>query len=155
MRLSVERCVLSLTLLLLVGVRTGAQDLAEMLEGVRVPVEQHENGVLKTQVTADKARMLEGGNVIEGEGVLIELFDDTGQRQQVVRLERCRFDREQRLASSDSRVEMEGDGVKVSGKGFEWQGEKESLRILSQARVEFNLTLLDAQRLADPVGEGE
>lgn len=137
-----------MVLLLSAGVfQASAQETGEYSEGLRIPIDQHPNGTIKTQVTAARAMIRPGGQLIDGESVVIEVFDDKGVLQQVARLEKCVFDRGKKEASSAGPVRLEDQGVVVSGTGIEWRGSDESFKILSNAKVEVNTALLDADLL--------
>ncbi|MDA0990601.1 MAG: LPS export ABC transporter periplasmic protein LptC [Verrucomicrobia bacterium] len=106
------------------------------IEQLRVPVELYPDGGIKTQVIAAKAIVAEDGS-INAEKVRIEMFTPAGVLDSLVLAEACHYDRDNEIVTSKNKVEFEQGDVRISGTGFEWHAQDQSLKILSQARVSF------------------
>ncbi len=120
--------------LLCLGGPVMAQDAP--IRNLRIPLEHYADGRVKTQITAETARLGADGN-IQAEGVKVELFDDSGTVTGTVNADACFVDRAKGLVTSTAPVRFEQQGVTISGVGFEWKVESQSVTILDQARVVF------------------
>lgn len=136
-----------------VGSGVLAQDGEAMpIENLRLPLEHYEDGTVKTQFKAAFALVPPKG-VIVATNVVIELFLPDGTRDAIVEAEDCRYDREGQTVTSDSRIRMERQGVVISGKGFEWLGARERVRILSVARVSFARNIAATSNILKRLGK--
>jgi len=123
-------------------------------ENVRLPIEYHENGRVKTQVVAGRAAVGENG-IVEATRVRIELMQPTGELEAVATTDRCRYDRQNGTASSDAPVRLERGDLVVSGTGFDWNAAEQTVRIRADAKAVLpgNLRLLPAGRPGAPAKE--
>jgi len=104
------------------------------VENLRVPLEQHPNGQVKTQLFAARARVLETGD-IEATEVRIEFYNGDGTPSGRVLAGDCRYSRSAARALSESEVRLEREGLVITGKGFEWSGEEQTVTIKSEVKV--------------------
>jgi len=117
---------------------SGGDGLAQdaPLGGLRVPLEIHENGQVKTQIKAEKAAVSPDG-AIEATEVRIEMFTEEGELELLVEAESCSVDGGKERVTSDGRVRFEREGLEISGRGFEWQAGSQIFKILNEAKVVF------------------
>lgn len=111
-----------------------AQDDGTSMEGVRLPIERHESGELKTQLKAETATIKPDGDV-RATGVLVEFFDVEGNVTGKIEAEDCFYSRNRSLATSSAAVQVLREGVVITGKGFEWNGGEERIKILENVKV--------------------
>lgn len=119
---------------------TRAQEDAVPIENLRLPIEHYPDGTVKTQLTAGLALMGSSG-MMTASNVVFTLFRSDGSVDAVIHAEDCRYDKEAKTAESESSIRIERSGVTISGKGFEWRGDQERVRILSLAKVRFKRNL--------------
>jgi hypothetical protein len=105
------------------------------IEDLRLPLEQHPDGSIKTQLFAKEARIPEQGP-IRGRQVRIEFRKPDGTLDATVHADDCMYDREKRTAASTASVRLERADVKIRGVGWQWDAATEKIRLLSQVRVE-------------------
>lgn len=110
------------------------------IENLRLPIDHYPDGTIKTQLKAVFARVPPSGAIVAS-NVVVELFREDASLDAVIRAEKCRYDKEKRIAESESAIRIERNGVIISGQGFEWNGAKERVRILSMAKVLFTRDL--------------
>jgi LPS export ABC transporter protein LptC len=139
-------CVAALLGIALVGAVGAAlgQDDEMPIEDLRLPVDFFEDGRIRTQLRAERALVPPHGD-IKATGVRIEQLSEDGAVESVVVASECRYDRTREVVTSESRVQFNGRGITISGKGLEWRKEDEKIRILSNVRV-FFLHSIDASR---------
>jgi len=112
-------------------------DEAELpIEDVLLPVELYDDGTVKTQIVAGRARIPAAGDIVATQ-VKIQFFSPDGELESRVMAERCRYDRQRGRATSDSPVRYERKGAVISGVGFEWHAEEAFVKILDKAKVVF------------------
>lgn len=117
-----------------------AQDAAVPIQNLRMPVEHYEDGTVKTQLKAGLALVPQSGTIVAS-NVVLELYHEDASLDAVINADDCSYNREESQAESDSNIRIERDGIVITGKGFEWQGNKERVKILSMARVVFQRNL--------------
>jgi hypothetical protein len=118
----------------LTNAAAGAATNAPM-ENVRVPLEHWPDGKIKTQIVAAEARMPEEGGDLQASRIRIETYFEDGRPENLVMAQDCRLGKDRQSAKSEGSVHMERDGVLITGKGFVWNGEEQSIRILRDVRV--------------------
>lgn len=118
-----------------VSARLLADDKDKVMTGIRLPLEYHENGKVKTVLKAEKATIPEGDEPLLAQKVTCELFTVEGLPDILIHADDCRYDRKQQMMTSASPVCFEKPGVVIFGKGFEWSGEKQYIRILHDVTV--------------------
>jgi hypothetical protein len=123
----------------------------EAAQNLRVPVEHYANGQVKTQVLAERARVGEGGD-LDAEGVRIEFYREDGGSDGVVLAAACRYCRADGTAASESSVSLERNGLRVSGTGFQWNAQEQTVTIRRHVRVVLPRGLLEG-RATLPAGE--
>jgi hypothetical protein len=123
--------------LLMAGTAARAQDAALPVENLRLPLEHYPSGIVKREILAGVARVPPKG-AIRAERVRVVSYDEAGRVDMEIAADTCVYDREKGTAGSDKPVRVSGQGVVIMGQGFEWDGEKQVVKILSRARVEFN-----------------
>jgi len=137
--------VLSCLAATLLTVQAGrAQDSAVPVERLRLPIEHYEDGTVKTQLKAEHALVPQAGAIVAS-NVVVELFRPDASTDAVIHAEDCRYDREEGKVESDSKIRVERNGIVITGRGFEWYGDKERVKILSMARVVFQRDLSRTQ----------
>jgi LPS export ABC transporter protein LptC len=116
---------------LALGIAARAQE-GQVITGFRVP-EYDENGRLKWRVTGDSATILKDGNIAIMHA-RVEMYKE-GALYLWTTAERCVYDRDKQIVTSDSAVEMETDSIHISGVGFRWTRADGVARVLSQVKV--------------------
>ena len=90
-----------------------------------------ENNKLKHEVFGDTCVIL--GEILKLDGVLIRMLG--GKQPMTVKTPYCRYDKTQKTGSSSKPVEAQGDGITITGVGFDLDGKKQKLYIRSQVKV--------------------
>lgn len=90
-----------------------------------------ENNKLKHEVFGERCVIL--GEILKLDGVLIRMLG--GKKPMTVKTPYCRYDKTQKTGSSSKSVEAKGDGITITGVGFDMDGEKQKLYIRSQVKV--------------------
>ena len=90
-----------------------------------------ENNKLKHEVFGDTCVIL--GEILKLDGVLIRMLG--GKQPMTVKTPYCRYDKTQKTGASPKAVEAKGDGITITGVGFDLDGEKQKLYIRSQVKV--------------------
>ena len=119
------------------------------IEGLRLPLEHYEDGKVKTELKAGAAFVPAEGD-IQAENVTVEFFDAEGVRATLIRTDSCRYRRREGVVTSESKVRLERPGVVIRGTGFEWRIENQVVKILKNARVEFNRSVMETENLHLP-----
>ena len=122
--------------ILLSGGITHAGDISAVkpVENVTLPLDRYEDGTIKTQLVAGKAKPSENGGW-EGTNVRIEFYDETGKIECTVTADDCRYNTETGTARSDANVCVDRGDVVITGTGFEWDSKSEKVKILNNVRV--------------------
>lgn len=105
------------------------------VEKLRIPLAVWPDGKVKTQVVAARAQMPEEGGDVVASQIRIEMYGQDGEQENLVMAQDCRYNRERGVATSDSKVQVERDGVFMTGKGFEWNASNETVRINDDVKV--------------------
>ena len=136
-------------LCLLFAVQRGiAQPQDDMpLVDLRSPLDYHENGKIKTQMFAARAKVPEEGGAVLAVGVRVEMYGEGGETETVVTAEECTFDRETKRVRSRSRVSLSSEGLTITGKGLDWKNDEQTVTILEDAVVTMSGKLPLKQRL--------
>jgi lipopolysaccharide export system protein LptA len=108
----------------------------EPIENLRVKLEYYPTGELKRELFAKLAEVPSNGDIVAHGLELKELAKD-GSVQIKINADDCRFNQDKQTATSTNRVVLKREGMTVSGKGFDWDGNKQKIKILKNARVEF------------------
>jgi hypothetical protein len=104
------------------------------IQELRLPLEFHAGGALKSQLRAGLADVPSTGAIHAAE-VRFEIFDPDGATNLVVTAEDCRFDRERGLATSETRVTLERADVSIRGVGLEWELTNQMIRLRNDVEV--------------------
>ena len=105
------------------------------IEQLRIPLAVWPDGKVKTQVIAASAQMPEDGGAVQASRIRIEMYRENGELENLVMAQDCRYNREQGVATSESNVHVERDGVLMTGRGFEWNASNEVVKVLTNVRV--------------------
>jgi hypothetical protein len=112
----------------------GDTDAIKPVLGVKLALERYEDGKVKTQLIAGKAKPPINGDW-EAWEVKIESYTPTGEIESVMTADDCRYSRETGIVKSESNVRLEKEGILITGKGFEWDAKEQIVRILSDVKV--------------------
>lgn len=112
-----------------------------LIERLRVPIEYHPNGRIRTQILAGQAIVAETG-AIDAENVRIEMFTDEGALEATVDASSCHMDRDKQNITSTGNIIFKRGNIEILGVGFQWNADEESFKIHNQARVVFERTTL-------------
>lgn len=105
------------------------------IENIRIPVERWPDGTIKTQIHAASAQMPEEGGDVLADRLRIEMFTPSGALENLVLAKDCRYNRQNGQAFSEGSVHFEREGVLITGRGFQWNGTDEVVKITSNVRV--------------------
>lgn len=116
-----------------------AQDLAsaEAIVKLKLPLEHHANGQVRTELQAEKAWVPARGPMV-GEGVRVECFDELGQRELIVTAGALTFDRATGVATSAAPVRATATGVTFSGRGLRWDTKEQTIHVDGDVKLIFN-----------------
>jgi lipopolysaccharide assembly outer membrane protein LptD (OstA) len=128
--------------LFLAGLVTLSVCLAEEpIENLRVNLEYYPTGELKQELFAKRAEVPPDGNII-AKGLVLKEYATNGTVKIQINTEDCTFNQSKQTATSTNKVVLTRGGMKVSGKGFDWKGDKKELKILKNARVELPAAII-------------
>jgi lipopolysaccharide export system protein LptC len=115
----------------------------------RVP-DTDEEGVLKTLLTGEKAKMYPD-KPMWIEGLVIEFFEEDGETVHLrLTSPGCHYDTRSNFAESDQPVLIVGDTFTVEGVGYKFDSNTSRMELLNEVRVVFSDTnLTPAQEPAD------
>jgi len=108
--------------------------------GLRLPLEYHENGGIKTQLFAQKATVPVKG-LIRGTGVRVEVYNEEGNIETLMTAEDFRYDRDNRSGRSKTGVVIERGSARVTGTGMKWKSDEQEVRIISDVTVTLGGTM--------------
>jgi hypothetical protein len=97
-------------------------------------METYDSGQVKVQIVAGQARVQPEGGV-EASDVRIEFYAPDGSLDGVAVTPQCRYDRSAGAATSDADVRIERGGLVVTGTGFDWNAQEQTVTIRSNAKV--------------------
>ncbi|MDP6524717.1 MAG: hypothetical protein QGH15_10895 [Kiritimatiellia bacterium] len=127
-----------------VRVATGEQE-APRIENLRLPLEFYDDGTVKRQLQAGVARVPAKGP-IDARKVKVECFDRTGALELIMISDKCSYDREAGTAKSSEDVKVAARGLLISGKGFTWESNGQTVDIHENCRVVFNRRIKELGR---------
>ena len=105
---------------------------AQTIEGLRLPLQRHENGRVQSMLVADRAWMTDNG--VSGEGnIRVFMMSEDGTTNGVAGAERGDFNQKDMTAQCYGRVYLEKGGVKLSGTNLYWAAEFNIVRIETNA----------------------
>jgi hypothetical protein len=107
-------------------------DKAQALEGLRMPLQRHPNGRVKTLFLADKVWMTDTGATAEGNIVLYMMAED-GTTNGIARAERGDFNQKEDTAHFYGPVFMEYDGNMLTGTNLYWNSELQVVQVETNA----------------------
>jgi len=120
---------------------SGSAGVSGTVAGLRLPLSWWDNGKLKSQLLADKAKVPDNG-AIYASGVTGEFYAVTGELDVTITTDDCTYDRESKLVKSDSRVKIERNDVVITGKGFEWNANEQLVMITNDVKVVMSRSML-------------
>ncbi len=110
----------------------GMTPTAQTIEGLRLPLQRHENGRVQSMLLADRAWMTDVG--VSGEGnIRVYLMSEDGTTNGVAGAERGDFNQKDMTADCYGRVYLEKGGVKLSGTNLYWDAKSTVVRIETNA----------------------
>lgn len=109
-------------------------DDAMPITDLRLPLEYYEDGTIKSQLRAASAKVSAKG-YIEASNIIVEFYSEQGNIELLIKADDCRWSREDRIATSESNVRLEREGVVITGTGFEWNVEEQCVKILDNVKV--------------------
>jgi hypothetical protein len=107
---------------------------AAPIQALRLPLEFHEDGSVKSQLRAGLADVPATGAIHAAE-VRFEVFEPDGSTNLVVTAEDCTFDRVHGLATSETRVSLARADVSIRGVGLEWELTNQMIRLKHDVEV--------------------
>lgn len=106
-------------------------DLAESVRGLRVPLQRHENGRVGAMLTAQEARMIEGGISGHG-GIEVLLLRDDGITNGIARAREGIFLQNEKRAKCKGAVYLEKEGVTLVGTNMLWDAAAQEITVEQQ-----------------------
>ncbi len=102
--------------------------------GFKIP-ELDENGVMKSMMTGQKARM-SPGKPLEIEGLMIEFYEKDGKTVAMrITSPFCTYDARSGMARSEESVRILGKNFQIRGKGFDYETQAERMELHSNVKV--------------------
>lgn len=123
----------------LAGASSG-QDGGSTVQGLRLPLEHYPDGKVRVQVIAQKANIPPAGD-IQAEKVRVEVLTPTGELEELLLLNDCTCNREDKTIATQSALRMERRGVVVTGTGLTWKSGEQTVRILDNVKVVLDHTI--------------
>ncbi len=108
----------------------------QQVTGFRVP-SYDDQGLMTSQMFGDAARIMTNG-LVEISELRMEFYArGNADRQMEMRVTspKCLYDRSTSSATSEAPVRIARDNMVVTGTGFVWDGKKERLQIMTDAKV--------------------
>jgi LPS export ABC transporter protein LptC len=112
-----------------------AQEAKLPIKGMRIPLELFEDGRVKMQFSAARARVPEGRAEMEASEVLVESFEVDGSLAMIMEADTCWYNRTTGRLDSDGPVRMDRGDMEITGVGMEWKASEQKLRLYSDVRV--------------------
>ncbi len=97
--------------------------------------DRDESGRIVSIVYGDSVRIPKRGSVIEITQMKIETFDGNEQPEMMVTAPFCYFDKEKKVATSESGIRIAHKNIVITGEGFDWQAKSKSFEIKKNAKV--------------------
>lgn len=114
------------------AVAQSLEPTAQTIEGLRLPLQRHENGRVQSMLLADRAWMTDEG--VSGEGnIRVYMMSEDGTTNGVAGAERGDFNQKDMTADCYGRVYLEKNGVKLSGTNLHWVAKMNIVRIETNA----------------------
>lgn len=97
-----------------------------------------ENGVLVSMMTGESARMFHD-KPMEIEGLVVEFYEADGSTVKVrIVSPLCNYDTRRNVATSDAKVDINGNGFHIQGEGYTFEPALSRMEIRSKVKVQFN-----------------
>lgn len=125
---------------------TDMMGVSGTVDGLRIALGYHDNGQVKSQLKAEKAVIQENGPIY-ATNITSEFFTVEGVLDVVMKAEDCVYDKQAKLAKSDKYVSVDKKGIRITGKGFEWDSNEQMIRILNDVKVVFNKGMVNLKNL--------
>ena len=129
--------------------KSAASEFAEgesVVENFRIPLEKYANGKVKVLLVAKRAHIPVGG-AVRATGVTVELYDAEGAFEGLLKAEGLTVNPETREAHDARPVSLEYRGVTISGDGYTWDNEKQTIRV--ESNVVMRITLGEASLIRE------
>lgn len=110
------------------------QAMIEPAENIILPLDHFSNGRLRAQLRAGKAQIFADG-LIFAEDLTVEMFDEEGRADGMLKAEGCVFDRSKKHGYCEGNVSMEKDGDRLSGRGMYFSFEGQFIKILDNCAI--------------------
>lgn len=104
-------------------------------EGVTVPVENYEDGSVKTSVFAEKAQFFVDDALVWGEGVVVRHFSEKGEELVRLTAQNCVVDRKSKCGWAEGRARLTYGGTTVEGDGVYFSIEEEYVMIVDNSQI--------------------
>ena len=110
---------------------------AQIIEGLKLPLQRHENGRVQSMLLADRAWMTDTG--VSGEGnIRVFMMSEDGTTNGDAGAERGDFNQKDMTARCYGRVYLEKNGVKLTGTNLYWVAKMNTVRIETNAVLILN-----------------
>lgn len=133
-----QAAVLAFCLLAAVGFYAQAQsgggitDMAQVVEGLKLPLQRYDNGRVKTMLSADRAWMTDTGVTAEG-NILLQLMAEDGKTNGLARAEKGIFNQKYNTARCYGPVYMEFNGNRLTETNLYWDSKLHLVRVETNA----------------------
>lgn len=105
-------------------------------ENVTVPVENYDDGSVKTSVHAEKAQFFVDDGLVWGEGVVVSHFSEVGAEVARLTAQNCVVDRRAKCGWAEGRARVTYGGTSVEGEGVYFSVNEEYVIIADNTRIE-------------------
>ncbi|MCF7837775.1 MAG: hypothetical protein K9N49_04020 [Candidatus Marinimicrobia bacterium] len=117
------------------GASVAARDEAgTKLTGFTVPQYGKEDNRIVSRLFGDLAEFMPGG-FVRITNMRADFYSLTGAVEMQISSPLCRYDEGRKRVESEDRVRIVRSNIEVTGRGFEWDNERERLQINNDARV--------------------
>lgn len=90
-------------------------ETAEVVEGIEIPLETYDDGTVKIQVKARRARFVLKENLLVTEGLVIRKLDESGGELSRIEAEDCIIDRDTKSGWAKGKVKVTNDKTVFTG----------------------------------------
>lgn len=111
----------------------------QTIEGIRLPLQRHENGRTQVLLTAGRAKISGEAGEVEG-GIRLFILTETGETNGIARAERGVFDMQDGVRTADclGPVSFNVDGIRLSGTNLHLSVDTTTVRIETNAVFELD-----------------
>lgn len=116
-------------------------------DDIELPIEQYDDGRIKSRLKAKKAQIFLGSGIVWGEGITVEQYDDKGIVTASLQADSCVVDRKKLTGWAPGSATATAGEVTVSGRGIYFSFKEEFVKITADAEIKVKSVHVDFGRL--------